>query len=107
MIYCNPICIQFPKDYLSGNILVAGVILMKITVWAILFWRASAYNTCVGQTIIGLSALTEIATFAYNLLKGHILYNKNVIYDFEQNYFLLVLLPLLHTSCLQVTSLIF
>ena len=79
---------------------------MKITVWAILFWRASAYNTCVGQTIIGLSALTEIATFAYNLLKGHILYNKNVIYDFEQNYFLLVLLPLLHTSCLQVTSLI-
>ena len=40
-------------------------------VCTILFWRASA---CVGQTIIGLSALTEIATFAYNLLKGHMLF---------------------------------
>ena len=28
----------------------------------------------MGQTIIGLSALTEIATFAYNLLKGHMLF---------------------------------
>ena len=26
----------------------------------------------MGQTIIGLSALTEIATLAYNLLKGQI-----------------------------------
>ena len=63
----------------SGDILVVGMVFMKITVWTILFWRASAYNICVGQTIIGLSALTEIATFAYNLLKGHILYKRKCV----------------------------
>ena len=51
------------------------MIFLKIIVSTILFWRESAY---VGQTIIGLSALTEIATFAYNLLKGQKILLSNV-----------------------------